>query len=111
MPSDFSTEAIARSEAALRHLLNDLALFLERFAVRSWPLRLRGLAEGAPLNRAKIRGMRPGMGGLDDLWICRTNGHQIEADDELRVNEQLDAFRRKIWAHASQLDALTDGTK
>ncbi len=46
---------------------------------------------------AMIRSFFGGMGSLSDLTLLALNGHDIRAEDELRVNSELRLYVSNLW--------------
>lgn len=44
-----------------------------------------------------------GMGSLNDLWLCQTNGHRVLPEDESRMNARLDRLRARTYTLAQTI--------
>jgi hypothetical protein len=91
----------------LANELRKAAALLRGHAVDFWAVELESDAarlEGEDPGAAKIVLARfGGMGSLNDLWICRTNGHLIDEKSEEAVNKALSSHRSRIFELARDL--------
>lgn len=85
--------------------LSELKEFLLRYEV-SWALNVDEVLRIAAWNREyelknTVTAMFGGMGSLNDIYICRVNGHNVQ--DEAAANAELDRLRGKLWSSAQRL--------
>lgn len=70
----------------------------------SWAERCqRELDANDPVAFGHILGAFGGMGSFNDLLILAGNGHLIESEQEVIVNDRLGHLRTVIWASATAL--------
>ena len=89
--------------------LEKLISLLNCHGVTQWPDRLK---ESLELIRKddgygveKILSEFGGMGSLNDLYICSSNGHLVRSlREEKSANLKLDGYRRKIYKLAKSLE-------
>ena len=55
----------------------------------------------APTVKARILEMYGGAGSLNDIWICRENGEEV--DDQEAANAELDRLTSRLWRQAQAL--------
>ncbi|WP_076420279.1 hypothetical protein [Colwellia sp. UCD-KL20] len=69
----------------LNEAINDLNSLFTKYGVKGWRLSSvnNSLAAKTVLNKFG------GMGSLNDVYICRANGHNIQPDEEVHVNQKL----------------------
>ncbi len=93
--------------ARLVELLEGAANLLRRYGVEFWA---KWLSDDATRIRDRdFRGVEHlltaygGMGSLNDVFICRENGHSIAAEEVEAVNKQLQDLLGRIFKLADRL--------
>ena len=91
----------------LANRLNNLIAFLDKYNEKSWSKGFNALKEqvenGNREGVVSLTQMRGGMGSFYELVICRINGHDIQAEDEAKVNEELTQLTEDVFSLARQI--------
>ena len=77
----------------LNHAINDLNSLFSRYGVKGWKLNEVNSAYSAKIMLNKFGGM----GSLNDLYICKENGHHIQASEESAVNQQITELLDEVY--------------
>jgi hypothetical protein len=90
----------------LRHDLNAAAEILSSVGETFWSSKLRDMADRVwerPRLVGELETWFGGMGSLNDVYLCRHNGHKVEEMEEAAVNGRLRAVLGRIYANANDM--------
>ncbi|WP_444898094.1 DUF6966 domain-containing protein [Microbulbifer sp. SSSA005] len=79
----------------LNEAIDAFNLLLSKHGVRSRKLSAVNSVSGAQAILSKFGGM----GSVSDLYICAANGHNIEPESEVAVNQKLHSLLDCIYTH------------
>ena len=82
-------------KSSLEGSLKKLEELLRKHDVFFWVNKIKAARDEEDLRR-----LFGGMGSLNDLIICKANGHQVE--DEEAANKELDCLTRQVWRLISE---------
>ena len=86
-------------------ILLELRELLAQYKITPWVEhidRLLAVADHGPDSlKTAVLGMYGGMGSLNDLYICRANGFDVQ--DEKAVDTTLSQLVHKLWVNAKHL--------
>jgi hypothetical protein len=106
-PSPSGTIKMASQYFELVCRLQKLISLLDKYDEKSWGKffnSLKGQVEnGNRQGVVALTQVRGGMGSFYDLVICRINGHDIQAEDEAKVNEELMQLAEDVFSLARQI--------
>lgn len=90
-------------------VLSELVGLLQAHGERHWSAwlssDLEGLRRGDGECLDHLLSAYGGMGSLNDLFICRSNGHDIRAEDRRAVNDRLWDLREQVAESARAVRA------
>ncbi len=84
------------TDRLLRDGLRETQLLLEGVGEEWWASKMRGELCGTA-NPSTILSWFGGMGSLNDLMLCRANGHLFDAEDEVELNGRLRALTSRMF--------------
>ena len=84
-----------------------LVSYLQQFNDSHWAAILSNnivlLRRGDPHGAERFLEHYGGMGSLNDLWLCETNGHKVEPSSESCINLELSQLRSAAWQLACEV--------
>lgn len=96
---------------SLAKRLSQLSSLLEELGESHWAEWLRHdsvlLADSNPEGLDHFLSALGGMGSLNDLVICRVNGHRVDKTDESKINLEVQQLLSECRERASELSKLT----
>jgi hypothetical protein len=91
----------------LTYRLNKLISFLDKYNEKSWSKFFSNLKEQVENEKKQavisLTQMRGGMGSFSDLVICKINGHNIDRQNEVEVNEELMQLAEDVFSLARKI--------
>ncbi len=85
----------------LLKVLDELVAILELHGERHWSQWIRD--DASIIREGDLYGVRHfltaygGMGSLNDMWLCASNGHKITEEETKSENERLSKMRSEAW--------------
>ncbi len=61
------------------------------------------IKNGSPSGVDELIKFNAGMGSLNDVYICKENGHNIGKEEEKKVNEKYIALLTQVWKIAREV--------
>ena len=90
----------------LRQDLDAAAGLLSSVGETFWSAKLRDMAERVwerPRLVGQIESWFGGMGSLNDVYLCRHNGHKVTEEEEVPINGRLRAVLGRIFKNANEM--------
>ena len=85
----------------LARAMESLASFLRTYGEHQWSAKIEDdlhfIRKGDVFGAQRFLGYFGGMGSLNDVWLCKVNGHTVPAGVESRVNSELDQLKSVAW--------------
>ena len=85
----------------LARAMESLASFLRTYGEHQWSPKIEDdlhfIRKGDAFGAQRFLGYFGGMGSLNDVWLCKVNGHTVPAGVESRVNSELDQLKSVAW--------------
>ncbi len=77
----------------INQAVNELNSLFSKYGVKGWKLNEVSSAYSAKIMLNKFGGM----GSLNDLYICKENGHNIQSGEESTVNQKVTELLNEVY--------------